>query len=1005
MNFSHLHVHTTYSVLDGMAKVEELIDEAKAMGHTAIGITDHGSTSALFHAQQYGDSVGIKVILGTEFYIEREIDGKNGHVLVFAKDQIGLQNLFQLQEVAYVHNFYRKPRINFDLLKQYKQGLIITSACIASDFGQYIMSHQTDKAFDLARRYKKEFGSDFFLEIQPNEIPEQLQVNRTLLAIGKQVGIGVIATNDVHYVRKDDSFPHEVLLAMQIKKKMNDESRWKFDTEDFWLKDNQEMIDTFHGIDKRDIISSMDMTGEIVRRCNARIEKGKYLPKFYDVKEGETERSLLAKRIMEGAKEKKVNNGFMKEVQDELNVIDRNGYSGYFLIVSDYVNTARNNGILVGDGRGSGAGSKVAWLTGITKIRPDTYNLLFERFLADGREPDFDVDFSDQDAVFDDLAQKYGQENVARVIAFGTMTPKAVCRKVFSTFDHPMDEVNYVAKQIPDACTTMQEAYGLSTTLQNLRSKYPVEFNVVERLEGVISHESQHAGGIIIYPELSKHLPVKTRGEDRTKRIVAFDKYMLEDLGHFKFDVLGLATLPVLKETLDSIKEHEGEEVDLYSLNYDDPKVYDMLKAGDVSGVFQLANQAQKVMEQKPDNFLDLIAINALIRPGIGDWEEYIARRKGKKYYLHPHRTSYMEETQGIITYQEQFLLDAKMFARWEIAYADKKIRKNKDIRNDVDLMTQFVQNGIAVGYPVEVLQGVWAEIVEAVAGGYSFNKSHSASYAMISFQTAYLKCHYPIYFYSALMTSEKSGADGQDMISQYIYECKDKGIPVLPPDINKSGDDFLPTKDGILYRLTAIKHVGESAITSLHMLRPIKSFADLLERREKRHVRKNVIISLIKAGCFDFDEPDRGKLMWLLDMDGRSNKQVKDDYQCPTYEYNDRIKANWEKEVLGVYLSLHPMEKYGFKPLDTFPDGGTALQGGEVHEIRIFKDKNKNEMCFAFLSTLFGNLKIIIFSNTWSQNEEEYREMLTQGSLLMVKGRRSGNDLLVDSIKRLEDE
>ncbi len=1002
MKFSHLHVHTTYSILDGMAKVEELIDQAKALGQEAIAITDHGSTSALFHAQEYGKSVGVKVILGSEFYIEREYDEGNGHIILLAKNQEGLANLFKMQEISYVKNFYKKPRINYNILSHHKEGLICLTACLASDWGQYIINYDERSAIKLTKKYKELFKEDFYLEIQPNQIPEQHMYNKSIIKLGDQLSIPVVATNDVHYVYESDHYPHEVLLAMQVKKKIDDEKRFRFDVDDFWLKSTDEMKSTFNGLNEKDVLNAMNTTERIVEGCNTEIKKDKYLPRFYNIPEGMTERKLLAKEVTKGAKEKRPSKEFMKDVQYELDVIDRNGYSGYFLIVADYVNSARQKGILVGDGRGSGAGSKIAYLTGITKINPDNYNLLFERFLSDGRSPDFDVDFSDQEFVFNDLTKKYGEENVARVIAFGTMTPKAVCRKVFSTFNHPITEINYVSKQIPDLCPSIKEAYDLSPQLIKLKEKYKKEFQIIERLEGTISHESQHAGGVIIYPDIGSNLPIKTKAEDRDKRIVGFDKYMLEDLGFYKFDILGLTTLPVLKNTLDSIQLIEGVTIDLYETNYDDPKVYDMLSKGDVSGVFQLANQAGKVMEQKPKNFNDLIAINALIRPGVGDWNEYIARRKGKEWNIHPHREKYMNETEGLMCYQEQFLLDAKTFAGWDIAYADKNIRKNKDIRNDLHLQELFITNSIDRGYALEDVEQVWHEIVECSAGGYNFNKSHAASYAMLSFQTAYLKCYYPIHFYSSLMTSEKTDTDGQGMIEQYIFEAKEKEIKILPPDINLSSDDFIPTKDGILYRITAIKDVGDSAIKGIEHIRPIQSFQDMLERRQTNKIKKNVITSLIKAGCFDFDNPDRSHLLWELEMSLRKPKQIKDGYEPEKLEYNDRIKAKWEREVLGVYLSSHPMEKYGFKPLDSFNDNDTALQGGEVYDLRVFKDKNKNEMCFAFLSTLYGNVKVVIFSNSWN---EEIKEMMRIGNIVLVKGRRSGSDILLDKMEVLEEE
>jgi DNA polymerase-3 subunit alpha len=573
------------------------------------------------------------------------------------------------------------------------------------------------------------------------------------------------------------------------------------------------------------------------------------------------------------------------------------------------------------------------------------------------------------------------------------MTPKAVVRKGLNCFEHPNNLINELTKLIPDLCPSLEEAYKVIPELLEYKTKFKTEWDVIERLEGVISHESQHAGGVIIYPGLSHLLPIKTRSEDRTKRIVALDMNMAHELGFFKFDILGLETRPVIHRCLESIKEATGEKVDLYHINYEDPKVYDLLCHGDVSGIFQLANQVQKVVEQQPRNFKDLIAINALIRPGTGDWEEYMARRKGKVWTVHPDRLPYLEETEGLITYQEQFLLDCKFLAGWDIAYADKKVRKNKDICNDTELRDKFHQDAKTRGYEEAIISDVWFQIEDAVKGGYSFNKSHSASYARMSYQTAYLKCYYPEHFYASLMSSEKTDGDGQSAISGYITECKQKGIRILPPDINKSGENFVVTDGGVNYRITTIKHVGDSAIESINQLRPITSFEDFLERREKRHIKQNVLVNLIKAGCFDCFNPNRAELLWQVDMTNRTKTQIKEEFECPPYEWNDRIKAEWEKDVLGMYLSVHPMERYGFKPLTSYQDNSPAIQGGEVSDARIFNDKKGREMAFIYIDTLYGQVKVLVFAGTWRYTN--IQQTLHLGNLVLIKGRRSGDAII----------
>lgn len=991
--------------MDGLSKVEELILTAKKHGQQHLAISDHGSMSGLWQAQKLGDKHGIHIVHGCEFYYERENDGKNGHLLVLAKNNKGLENMFLMQDLAYTENFYRKPRINWEILQKHSEGLIVTSSCLASTYCQYIMDGKVGEAKNWAKKFKDLFGDDFYLEVQPNSIPEQHMVNKVTSRISKELGIKMIATNDVHYTFQDDCFPHEVMLAMQVGKKMSDKDRFKFDTNDFWFKTTEEMYETMAetgSLSIDEIEKAIKNTVEVAEKCNARIEPGRYLPPYHTIPHGMTEGDLLEEEAMEGLKWRGLdkNKEFKKGVKHELDVIERNGYSGYFLITQDMVMSAKRRGDLVGDGRGSGAGSKTAYVTGITEIPPHEFDLLFERFMADGREPDFDVDYSDQDAVFNDLVEKYGQENVARIIAFGKMAPRAVIRKVFSVFEHDMRTIKQITSLVPDLCPSLKQAIEDNPYINEVLNKYPKEYSVIKRLEGVISHESQHAGGVIIYPDLAKHVPLKTLRSEPLKRIVTWDKYMLEDLGHFKFDVLGLATLPVLNDAVDLIEKHEGVKIELTKLDREDKAVYKMLQEGDVSGVFQISAQAQKVMEQKPKNFKDLIAINALVRPGVGDWGEYIARRQGKPYEIYEPRKPYMEETMGTMTYQEQFLLDANVLAKWGIAYADKVLRKNKDIRNDVETRTKFIEDCVSNGHKREIAEEVWKEIEDAVDGGYSFNKSHSASYAQTSYQTAWLKAHYPIHYYSALMSAEGTDGDGQSAISGYITELKSRGIEILPPSINKSTERFEPTDEGIAYRITTIKHVGESAIDGINELRPIKSFEDFMERRNKSKLKKNVVVSLIKAGAFDEFGVSRAGLLWQLDMAGRTKTQIKEGYECPKYEYDDKIKMEWEKEALGMYLSQHPMERFGFKPFESYPDGEGALCGGEVYDRRVFEDKNGNEMAFVHINTLFGNIKVLCFASSWCPAWVRSTEV---GQTIMVKGRRSGKDIIANKIEVLE--
>ena len=543
----------------------------------------------------------------------------------------------------------------------------------------------------------------------------------------------------------------------------------------------------------------------------------------------------------------------------------------------------------------------------------------------------------------------------------------------------------------------MEDAYKSSPELLKFKKKYPIEFQVIERLEGLISHESQHAGGVVIYEGLNEMIPLKSDGSNRNIRIAAFDKYMLEDLGYYKFDVLGLVTLPIIAKTLEYIKSNKGTELDLYKIDYEDSNVYNMLCEGDVSGVFQLNNQQQKIMQQKPNNFRDLIAINALIRPGTGDWNEYIARRNGKEWEVHPHRKYYMDETLGTMTYQEQFLLDCKVFAGWDLAYADKHVRKNKNIRADVELKEKFIVDVTNNGYPLDLIQQLWEEIEDTVDGNYSFNKSHSASYAVLSYQTAYLKYYYPVEFYAAMMSYEKADSDGQIQISNYIKECKHKGIRILPPDINKGTNLFIPDGNSIIFRLSMITDVGDSAFENIMDIRPIKSFDDFMERRSTSKVKYNVIENLIKSGAFDFDNTNRGELMLKLLLSKRNKTAVKLNY-IPEVDYNDLIKTEWEKSSTGLYLTSHPLEDKNVKEFYEYKDGSTAFLWVLIDSIKEILDKNKREMAFIDASTETEKVRLVIFKDTWKEVKDKFNQ--DSSKPFFITGRKDGGNILVNKVE-----
>lgn len=1010
--FGHLHVHTEYSTLDGMAKIKELVKRAKELGQQFIAITDHGTCGGHYEFEKVCNDEGIKPILGTEFYMSRSNQASKEdsgyHLIVFAKDQTGLENLYELQARAFKENFYRKPHINFDMLSELKEGLIVTSACIGGIIGQLTLEKPLEARAE-ARKYKSVFGDDFYLEIQPNDIPDQQVMNKEVIKISKELDIKLIATNDIHYVLKSDAKIHEVLLALQVGQKMNSKKRFKFPTNDYWCKSIEEMIETFDGYNVSEKVSIMEAlmnTSEIANKCNAKCIKGNFLP-HYPKLNGMSEDDYLAEKTWEGF-EKKYPKDYpnraqiRKDIINELDVISKTGYSGYFINVADYIVNARENGVLVGDGRGSGAGSKVVYCMDITNVDPVPYNLLFERFLAIGRVPDLDVDFSDQEHVFKHLQDLHGIDNVARIRAYGTLSCKNVVRKVLSAFDFTQQQIAIISGSIPKRLdVTCDEAYNESDVFRKFMDNNEHIWSCIKRLEGTISHESKHAGGFVVYNGLTRLTPCGYENDskgNRTIPIVQFDKKMIESCGFYKMDVLGLENLTTVRYALDMIKENEGVDLDLDVIDYEDKDVYDMLCEGDVSGVFQLANQGAMIIEQRPRKFDDLIAINALIRPGVGDFNEYVARRKGKKFDIHPDREWYMKDTVGLMTYQEQFLLDCKTYAGWDIAFADNNIRKNKDIKNDDNIRNKFINDTINNGYSDDLARGLWKEIEDAVSGGYSFNKSHSTSYGVLSYKTAWLKCHYPIYWYASLLNSEISD---QSKVESLIAECKKKGIKILPPDINKGSYKFEGTKEGIRIPINYLKGIGEDVVKYIQKeLVPITSFEDMLDRGIKKYIKKNVVMAMIKAGIFDFEDKNRENFMWLYAMRNRKKTDIKNGIESDHIHYDEKVKLQWERDVYGMYLSKHPLEDYNARSISDYTDEMVAIQVIEVTDMRTHLQKNGKEMCFMTGSNQHGALKCLIFANTWA--EQDIKDKVKVGNILLAKGKRSGNDMIINDLEEM---
>lgn len=981
----HLHVHTEYSLLDGMGSIEEYVNKSIEEGFKYLAVTDHGSTSGLYEAFQIEKKYNFPIIKGCEFYVESPSeDLKTGHLILCAKNNEGLADLFELQQLAY-ENMYYKPRLSKEMIREYgkKGNLICTTACVANHIHQYNKAGE----FQLAKKeyvfLEEIFGEDLYTEIQVCIDEKQRDLYDTL--IEKLDNPKLILTTDVHYTNKEDYDAHEVMLCIGTKQKMSDEKRFSMDN-NYWLKSEQEMKSEFneqYGINQYDEDlweECCNNLEEAFEKCIGVTfdEKTDHLPKYKGM-DNEEATVELEKQVAEGTYKKLIprheyNAGFRDDLAREIQVISDEGYSGYFLVVQEYCNWARENRIQVGDGRGSGAGSKVAYTIGITDVNPQKYDLLFDRFLSHGREPDFDVDFSDIDAVFEHLQNVYGKTNVARVGAFTRLTAKSATQKVMSAYGFKYKESRYVLDSMPDRLEfTLDEAINESRIVRDFMEENEHVRKAVHRLEGKIEHMSTHAGGVVICEGLTRLLPTLVRADEKDKLIIGLDKRDIEKLHHYKFDILGLSGLEVMANVYEYI------DIDWHSVDFNDSNVYGMLQAGKVEGVFQLGNQRDKVVEQKPKNFEDLISINALIRPGVCDWKQYIYARNhiGRDEEM----PEFMRCTHGLIVYQDQYEQLAREYAGWSIAYADKHLRKNKKITTDTELKEKWLSDTKERGYNEEEMLDLWDTIVNIVSHGYGFNRAHSTSYAVLSFKTAYCKYYYPKEFYSAYLSKY---VDKPDRIKNIISLIKEEGIKLIHPDINKSGNKFVPIEEGILMPINAIKGVGGSAIWAINDIKPIKDFDDFMERRVKKLVRSTTITALIKAGAFDYTGESRYDLLCRYDI---SNK---DTPKQPNYIY--------DYSAFGFYLSESPFEKYNNKSFSNCPDGGTFMAVMQIDDLKIRKDKKGRDMVFAGLTNNQDSIDAVIFATVWERSDVEEED------IVFVTGKRDKSKLLVDRIEKLNE-
>ena len=1051
MSFTHLHVHTEYSLLDGSNKIKEYVSRVKELGMNSAAITDHGVMYGVIDFYKAARAAGIKPVLGCEVYVapgsrfDRELshgDDRYYHLVLLAENNQGYQNLMKIVSKGFVEGYYYKPRVDMEVLETYHEGIIALSACLAGEVQRYLVRGLYEEAKETAYKYEKCFGKgNFFLELQDHGIPEQKTVNAGLMRMSQETGIELVATNDVHYTYAEDAEPHDILLCLQTGKKLSDENRMRYEGGQYFVKSEEEMRELFPYA-----AQAIDNTQKIADRCQVEIEFGVTKLPHFDVPEGYDSWTYLNKLCHEGLVRRypDKHEELLPKLDYELSVIQKMGYVDYFLIVWDFINYARTHGIPVGPGRGSAAGSLVSYTTGITNIDPIRYNLLFERFLNPERVtmPDIDIDFcyERRSEVIDYVIEKYGKDCVTQIVTFGTLAARGVIRDVGRVMDLPYNFCDTIAKNIPNELNiTIDKALTMNPELRSMyESDETVKrlIDMAKRLEGLPRHTSMHAAGVVISQKaMDEYVPL-SRSSDGTIT-TQFVMTTIEELGLLKMDFLGLRTLTVISDAVKLVEKNHGIKIDVDNIDYDDKKVLDSIGTGKCDGIFQLESAGMKnfMKELKPQSLEDVIAGISLYRPGPMDFiPKYI---KGKNEpesvtYVCKELEPILEPTYGCIVYQEQVMQIVQNLAGYTMGQADnirRAMSKKKQYVIDAERQNfvygneeQGIKGCIANGISEQAANQIYDSMVDFAK--YAFNKSHAAAYAVVAYQTAYLKYYYPVEFMAALMTSV---IDNTRKVAEYIYSCRQMGIKVLSPDINEGEGRFLATKDGIRYGMYAIKSIGRQVIDIILAEREANgkyiTLSDFLSRVAGREVNKRAVENLIKAGACDGLDGNRQQMllvyntlidnlnqekknslagqMSLFDLVSEEEKKAYEVRFPNVEEYTKEIKLGFEKEVLGIYLSGHPLEEYEEKwrknisavtadfMLDEetnavkIKDNQSVVIGGIITEKTIKYTKQNKAMAFITVEDLFGTVEVIIFPRDY----EKYSRYLNEDEKVFVAG------------------
>jgi len=1053
--FIHLHTHSHYSLLDGLSKIDELVKKAKEFKMSALALTDHGNLYGGIEFYKKAKEEGIKPILGVEVYLapngrknkRPKIDELRYHLTLLAKNNTGWKNLIQLVTLANLEGFYYKPRIDKEILEKFSEGIICISGCqSAGEISKLIYTGKYKEAEEVAKWYQSIFKDDFYLEIQPFD----QNLNKKIAELGEKLKIKLVVTTDSHYLNVEDKKEHEILLSVQTNAKLKDEKRMSLKDYDLHFY-SQDEIYSLMG----DYKEALKNTIEIAEKCNVEIELGKTrIPKFPTPNE-ENSFEYLKKLVKERTplRYKEITKEIKERIEKELNIIEKTGFADYFLIVQDYVNWAKEHGIVVGPGRGSAAGSIISYILGITSIDPIKYGLLFERFLNPERiqAPDIDVDFADQrrDEVFAYIREKYGQERVAQIITFGMMMARAAVRDVARALGYPYTVGDKIAKLIPSNLS-LNEALNQIKELKDLYNSDKDVKKIIDsamKLEGTARHASVHASGLVIAPEpLPNAVPLQRAPQENNTLITQFEMYSLEDLGFLKMDLLGLRNLTIIEETLNLIKETKGIEIDLNNIPLDDKKTFELLKEGETTGVFQLESQGMRkyLKELKPSNLEDIIVMLSLYRPGPMELiPSYINRKFGKEkiIYIHPKLEPILKNTYGIGIYQEQMMQIARDLAGFTLAEADT-LRKaiGKKIKNLLDEQKEkLIQGMLKNGIDKETAEKIW-ELFPPFAR-YGFNRSHSASYAMISYETAYLKAHFLIEFMTSLLNI--SGTD-IERINFLINDAKKMKINIAPPDINLSGKNFTvdfsnSNQNTIRFGLLAIKNIGEHIVEKIieeRMLHgPYENLSDFLIRIKDKDLNKKSLESLIKAGAFDSLGEDRGVLMGnienlvLFNQNTKKLSLVKQSSLFINEKQFAKIKLKpikpvdkktilaWEKEVLGLYITSHPLENNpkiknnGFikevKDVLEIPPSKSnkspkIILAGVISKTQKITTKNGEPMLFATLEDKSGSIEMLVFNNVLKETQNVFKENNTIIAEGCISWRNGETKFICDRVKEV---